>query len=525
MFQPLRQHQLKTIRVVVSLVFFCLLAFLFLDFARLTPSVVSTGLLSTQFVPSLLLFLTLFSIAASGFLVVLVFTLLFGRVYCSTLCPLGTLQDIVSRLAERFKKQKKIRFRYTKPYTKLRYGILLITVMTFLSGHVLLVNLLDPFSQFGRIFADLIRPFYIWINNLAAQFLPSLGIYTLYPVDWHMPHPATLMVPLAMFGIVIGLSVRQGRLFCNTLCPLGTLLGFVAKFSLFKIKINDDACTRCAHCVINCKASCIHLKTKHIDSSRCVGCFNCLAICPGSGIGYQLSSLPMSKQSIPPTDLTARRLFLSGAVSSLITTTGLNRLALASDQPASVSREAGTAPVAPPGARSIRHFNETCTACHLCVSACPTHVLQPAFLDYGLTGLLQPHMDYHTSFCNFDCTVCGQICPTGAILPLSQPAKHVTQLGIAKFLKELCIVYTDQTACGACAEPCPTKAVDMVSYQGNLTIPAMTETLCIGCGACEYACPVRPERAIYVASNPIHRSAEKPQFKDLEVDLDADFPF
>ncbi len=182
-------------------------------------------------------------------------------------------------------------------------------------------------------------------------------------------------------------------------------------------------------------------------------------------------------------------------------------------------------PVSPPGSQSIAHFTPTCTACHLCVSACPTQVLQPAWLEYGWSGILQPRMDYHISFCNFECTLCGQVCPTGALLPLSKATKQTTQLGIATFLQERCIVYTDHTACGACAEHCPTQAVQMVPYQKNLTIPAVRETLCIGCGACEYACPVRPRRAIYVSGHVVHLAAQPPEARPLKVDIGKDFPF
>ncbi len=142
-----------------------------------------------------------------------------------------------------------------------------------------------------------------------------------------------------------------------------------------------------------------------------------------------------------------------------------------------------------------------------------------------MTGILQPRMDYRLSFCNFDCTRCGQVCPTGAILPLSKEAKQSTQLGVAQFLQESCIVYTDKTACGACAEHCPTKAVRMVPYQRNLTIPEVREALCVGCGACEYACPVRPQRAIYVAAHAVHRVAQKPEAEPLQVEIRQDFPF
>jgi len=123
-----------------------------------------------------------------------------------------------------------------------------------------------------------------------------------------------------------------------------------------------------------------------------------------------------------------------------------------------------TNPVSPPGSRSIEHFTSTCTACHLCVSACPSRVLVPAFLEFGFLGMMQPRLNFHAGHCNYDCTICLDICPSGAILPLTVEKKKLTQLGVAKFIKENCVVYTDNTDCGACSEHCPTKAVDMVPY-------------------------------------------------------------
>jgi ferredoxin len=147
---------------------------------------------------------------------------------------------------------------------------------------------------------------------------------------------------------------------------------------------------------------------------------------------------------------------------------------------------------------------------------------------YGLKGMLQPRMDYITSFCNYDCTLCGEICPTGAISPVPLEEKKLIQLGKAKFVKENCIVETQKTDCGACSEHCPTKAVKMVPFEGfpKLTIPEVTEDICVGCGACEYACPTDP-KSIYVEGNVIHQQAKEPKQEELDKDVDykEEFPF
>ena len=172
-------------------------------------------------------------------------------------------------------------------------------------------------------------------------------------------------------------------------------------------------------------------------------------------------------------------------------------------------------------------FNNNCTACHLCVTACPTKVLQPSILEFGIFNIFQPFMDYKTSYCNYDCVVCGEVCPTSAIFPVTGVQKKNIQSGKAIFVKENCIVETENTACGACSEHCPTKAVMMVDYKGKLKIPEVTNKYCVGCGACEYACPTKPYKAIYVDGNFVHQKSEiRPTEKlDQKIDYKEEFPF
>ncbi len=134
-------------------------------------------------------------------------------------------------------------------------------------------------------------------------------------------------------------------------------------------------------------------------------------------------------------------------------------------------------------------------------------------------------MDYHTSFCNFECTKCTEVCPNKAILPLTKEEKVVTQIGIVRFIKQNCIVFTDETSCGSCSEHCPTQAVKMVPYKGELTIPEVNADICVGCGACEYACPVTPYKAIIVDGHEKHQIAQKPKEEALEEKPLEDFPF
>lgn len=178
-------------------------------------------------------------------------------------------------------------------------------------------------------------------------------------------------------------------------------------------------------------------------------------------------------------------------------------------------------PITPPGSISQEHFQAHCTSCHLCVSKCPSHVLKPAFMEYGLGGMMQPTVFFEKGFCNFDCTVCGDVCPNGAILPLTKEQKHLTQMGKVVFIEENCIVYRDGTSCGACSEHCPTQALSMIPFKDGLTIPHIDTEICVGCGGCEYVCPARPFRAVYIEGNAVQQEA-KPFTDNHQEEIQVD---
>jgi ferredoxin len=372
------------------------------------------------------------------------------------------------------------------------------------------------------------RPVTIAMNNLISLIMAKADIYWLPRVKWVPINKAALILGLGWMILLVILVVKRGRLYCNTLCPVGVLLGIFARLSLFRITLDKTKCNSCGKCSSVCKAECINPLDQSVDFSRCVGCMNCLQPCPDKGVKFRPFWIK-DRPAITVFDPAKREFFKkSGLV--IAGTMVAGRLSSQDDGkkeviPASVPivREN---PVTPPGAGGQDRFNSLCTACHLCVSACPTQVLQPTYFLYGLTGFLQPRMDYITNFCNFECTLCGEVCPTGAILPVSAEEKKTIQLGKSYFVKENCIVYTKNTACGACSEHCPTKAVNMVPYKDKLTIPEINNKICVGCGACEYACPTDP-KSIYVEGNPVHLIAEKPVEEKVEekIDYKEEFPF
>ena len=520
------QKSLKTLRVIISLLFLIAVSSLFVDFRELIPESWYNPVLYFQFIPSVIKFIRFTGFAATGFVIILVLTLLFGRVYCSTICPFGILQDFFSFLSRKIKLIK--RYRKAGSYKILRYVFLVIPVIVLLSGSIFMVNLLDPYSNFGRIASDLFRPAVVGINNLVAIILEKVHIYALYPVTYNKFHWATLWFPVAIFALILWMSVFHGRLYCNTVCPVGTVLGLISKVSFFRIKIDEKTCTKCGNCLFACKAGCIDIKKSEVDFDRCVSCYNCINSCDSNSIGYKnmLKSKPVTITGTNSSkrEFLVKTLLFGLGISGLSGKTGASMIRTNKGS-TDLIPENKKYPVAPPGSMSIRHFNDTCTACHLCISVCPTGVLQPSFLEYGFTGMMQPHMDYHTNYCNYECTKCGEACPTGAILPLGKEEKKLTQTGKVNFIIENCVVYNDNTACGSCSEHCPTQAVKMVPYKNGLTIPETDHSICIGCGACEYACPVRPYRAIYVNGNSIHRQANPPVIEELKVEEKEDFPF
>jgi ferredoxin len=514
---------LRKFRIGFSAVVLVCFILVFADFRSLIPEKFINYLLYLQFIPSVIKYVHLTTLAAGGCIVVILLTLLSGRTYCSFLCPLGIGQDLFSRMGGKIKRKFR-RFGFKKPHTIIRYSILAIVLgVTILSG-IYLVTLLDPYSIFGRFITYFIKPVFLLINNFIAGILGRFDIYTLNHIPIKGFSLLAYAVPVVFFLLVGILSFIKGRLYCNMICPVGTLLGLISKVSLFRIKFIENKCTRCGRCSIVCKSSCIDFLNYDIDISRCVNCFNCTSICPEKALSYSLVS---SKNTEHRTDESKRR-FVAGTLFMLF---GISQFGRGQEKSVPVPKkestvkEPKTSPVCPPGAGSIEDFTKRCTACSLCITACPNNVLKPAVKQYGIAGLMQPVMDYHKSFCTYNCTVCTEICPTNALKPLLLEAKKLTQIGKTNFIKDNCIVKTEKTACGACSEACPTKAVYMVPYEGNLMIPETNQDICIGCGHCEFACPVSPFKAIFVDGNPVHMAAKKPENKKSEITTPVEFPF
>jgi len=516
---PLRQG-----RIALSLILFLVYSVILLDLSGTIPVRFTQSVLFLQFSPSVIHFFTLASLAGLGFIIIILSTFILGRVYCSLLCPLGVLQDITARITRMITHRK--RYHYSMPFRKLNYMVLILVIIATIAGLLLPINLTDPYSNFSRISTGLVRPVLILLNNGIVALLEKIDIFTLPRIAFKN-FKLTATIYSAIILIVLTFTTMwHGRLFCNTVCPVGSLLGFISRYSLFRFQIDETHCNSCGRCAAFCKSECIDSKAHCIDVSRCVSCFNCLGSCPSSGISYKRGQKPAIVPDLHPgTDQERRALFSYAAALFSLSALAFVPREIETGKPSTLPEKKKN-PVCPPGSKGFEHFTKSCTACHLCVSLCPTQVLKPSVFEYGLSGFLQPLLDYHASFCNFECRLCGQVCPTGAIFPLLAEEKKLLQLGKSIFLKENCIVYTRKTSCGACSEHCPSKAVQMVPYKGNLKIPKVNQDICVGCGACEYACPTKPYKAIFVDGHRIHKKAKRPSEKKLEQKkVTEDFPF
>jgi len=494
---------LKRIRVGIAALFFTLITLYFLDFAELLPEQLNF-LTRIQFVPALLSFSIVWIVS------LILLALIFGRVYCSVICPMGVYQDVVGRLARLFRKKKK-RFRFRKSMTILRWSVVFIVLVAFLLGMPLLLGMLDPYSAYGRMIVSVFSPVYILGNNLLEAIFTSFDNYTFYREDASIVSISTFIAGVVTLLVIGYLAWKHGRTYCNTICPVGTVLGLLSKYSLFRVKFDHGKCNSCSLCELNCKSYCIDSKAQEIDQSRCVSCFNCIESCNRSAISYKFAYGKRStKNDVPQKDVvdTSKRKFLSTALLSTVAIP-----AALAEKATGIEAANKRTPLTPPGSKGIEHLKDYCTSCHLCVSKCPTNILEPAFTEYGLAGFMMPTMKFQHGFCSYDCTICSEVCPNGAIQPLTVDEKHLEQVGKIILNLDHCITYRDETHCGACAEHCPTQAVTMVPYKGALTIPETDQSICIGCGGCEYICP-EAGKAIYIEGNAEHQKAE--MFEEAE---------
>lgn len=483
----------KRIRIGIAVVFYICINLLFFGIGSQWWG----WMAKIQFLPSCL---------ALNFAVVggiLLLTLVFGRIYCSVICPMGVFQDSIiwlrrhcglelnKLMVRRMQKARaeKVEMPKFKPYVKhfgwveekkwLRYGVLALTIAAIVAGIQVFVALIAPYSAYGRMVSTMVE------------------------------HTGAAMAVLAgaTFVLIFVCAWFWGRAWCNNICPVGTVLGLVSRFALFRPVIDPSKCGACGRCYRGCKSSCIDGDHHRIDYSRCVDCFDCLVRCKDKAISYKYTGLhlkPAAHDDTPKNDGCpadeGRRAFIA-TTAFLCTSLAFSEkktLAMPSAKPTA----SAASRVVPAGSGSIRNFYDHCTGCQLCVSSCPGDVLRPST---DLEHFMQPKMVFNKSYCKPDCNVCSQVCPAGAILPLALEEKSRVKIGMARVDSSLCLAANGEAACGNCARKCPQNAIEMATPEGEKNArPVVNPELCVGCGACERYCPARPLKAIAVQGLEIH---------------------
>ena len=465
---------LRKIRILLGAVFFIGITLLFIGIGHNWWG----WMAKLQFLPSLLALNLMVVIG------ILLLTIAVGRIYCSVICPLGVFQDIIiwiRRKGEKlFKKKKTHKFKYLNEHKWVRYGVLVLSIISIIVSGQMLIALIAPYSAYGRMVQSIVTA----CSGSVTAALLITGLLTLV--------------------IITACAWMWGREYCNTICPVGTTLSLVSRFSLMRPVIDESKCINCGKCGRQCKAGCIDTKNHKIDYSRCVDCFDCIETCQDNAINFKYFAA--KKQQADNVDQGRRAFLVTSAV-----------VAASAAAHAQDHMHGGFAEVTPKkaperserivpfGSGSVKSFYNHCTACQLCVSACPNHALHPSS---DLEHLLQPYMSYEDGYCRPECTACSKVCPAGAIKPVTVEQKQTIRIGVARVNLDLCLPAQGKDSCGNCSYHCPSGAIRMVRQQGSRNqIPTVSEDRCIGCGACENLCPSRPISAITVDGLSIHRNA------------------
>lgn len=493
---------LRKTRTALAIIFFVGITMLFLDFTGVIHHYLG-WMAKIQLLPALL------AVNIIVVLLLIALTLLFGRVYCSIICPMGVMQDCFTWLGNRFKRN---RFTYRQPLQWLRWVVLAMFVVLMIAGLNSIAVLIAPYSAYGRIASNLLHPIYLWINNLLASWAEHADSYRFYSVDTWIKSGITLLVAIVTLVIIGTLSLMGGRTWCNTICPVGTILGALSRFSILKPVINTEKCAGCKKCERNCKAHCINIEKKRIDYSRCVTCFDCIDLCSKGAIEYRRPSKVNNAETPNNIQNEGRRKFLA-TTAAVGTATILQAeeakvdggLAVIEDKQIPIRNMA----IKPAGALSQKHFAQHCTSCQLCVAECPNGVLRPS---KDIANFMQPEMSFENGYCRPECVRCSEVCPAGAIKKIDVAEKSAIHFGMAVVHHKNCLPIAEGVSCGNCARHCPTNAITMVPLNPNddpelamsLKKPVVNTDKCIGCGACENLCPSRPFSAIHVEGRQVH---------------------
>ncbi|MEW5746271.1 MAG: 4Fe-4S binding protein [Nitrospirota bacterium] len=445
-------------------------------------------------------------------LIVIAITLLLGRVFCGWVCPLGTLNNMVGALGRRRGHA------VGREWHRVKYLILTFLLVSSLFT-LQLVGIMDPLSLLIRSLSLGIYPAFnatahaafdaIYRTDIRGLVGVSEAIYTgLKETVLAFQQPLYNQAALigGLFLLVLGLNLVEKRFWCRYLCPLGALLGILSRFSLLKRSVSEG-CSSCGACAAVCQGGAAPDKGSEWKDAECCYCLNCDDVCPKNAVSFGFRG----KKAAAGMDLGRRRVV--GAMAAGVVAVPLLRVS-------PLGRPGGSDPrlIRPPGAVDEKEFLKRCVKCGECMKVCITNGLQPTLLEAGLEGIWSPVLVPAIGYCEYRCTLCGQVCPTGAIRQLDQKEKAKVSIGTAMIDKGRCLPYAHGKPCIVCEEVCPTpkKAIwleevavkDREGRTAAVEQPRIDLDLCIGCGICEAKCPVLGKPAIYVTSIGESRSRE-----------------
>ena len=433
--------------------------------------------------------------------IIVALTVVFGRVWCGWFCPLGTVLEWLGPRRSRRKAP-------AEKWRVLKYLLLFAILIAALLGNQTLL-VLDPITILNRTLTTAIWPALRYavmgteelLYGFPALWGPLDAIHSavVQPIFQGVQPVFTLtFLGALLFVGLVALNWWAERFWCRYLCPLGGLLGLLAKLSLIRREVGDD-CALCARCTHQCPTGTIDPDDGYrSDPAECIVCYDCLTDCTREGIGFRWQLRAWRPARWRDYDPTRRQLLGAMGVS-------VAGVALAGVEPITARQPATM--IRPPGA-TVADFSALCVRCGACVRVCPTQGLQPSLFEGGVQNLFTPRLVPRLGYCSFACNACGQVCPTDAIPPLGLEEKQQTVIGLASVNQDRCLPWAYNIPCIVCEEACPVaekaiwlEEVQTVNAEGESVLlqrPQVHQELCNGCGICEFQCPMGGESAIRV---------------------------
>jgi len=455
-------------------------------------------------------------------LLILVPTLFLGRFFCGWICPMGTLQHYVGGLPSEAKRGKKrIESNRFKKWQNGKYAVLIAGLVAALFGSAA-IGWLDPFSLLVRSFGLSLLPAFNFavhsiLNPLEHSSIPAIkstagvlhAILQITVLDFRQPHFAQGLILGVLFLVILAASLRVTRFWCRAICPLGALLGLVSRWSILGLHKDLSKCNNCNLCELHCQGGDDPVGGAPWHKPECLMCMNCVGACPHQSLQFKFFR---DEKEVSLPDLDRRKTLTSIALGAVAVPLMRANTGLTKGRNEHLLR--------PPGSLDEAEFLSRCIRCGECMKVCPNTALHPTLTEAGLEGLWTPTLVPRIGYCEPSCVLCSEVCPTGAIWQITPKEKgwvvgvgqqsQPVRLGLAFYDRGRCLPWAMATECIVCEEWCPVspkaiyvEEVQVIDSEGNtktLKQPRIDPSRCVGCGACEYACPLQDRPAVAVTS-------------------------